>query len=81
MRVTFLWSGLILSLPILSSPSSRAKDGYDLWLRYQELPAQCRSTYGKSLRSLVTPENPSPTLAAARTSAVSPPDPVLTKTK
>ncbi len=72
MRVALLWSGLILPLLILSSPSSRAEDDYDLWLRYQELPAQWRSTYGKSLRSLVTPENPSPTLAAARTIAVSP---------
>ncbi len=40
MRVALLWSGLILPLLILSSPSSRAEDGYDLWLRYQELPVQ-----------------------------------------
>ncbi|MBB3062489.1 alpha-glucuronidase family glycosyl hydrolase [Microbulbifer rhizosphaerae] len=66
MRVGALWCRLILPLLILSSPFSRAEDGYDLWLRYQELPAEWRSANAKSLRSLVAPQNPSPTLAAAR---------------
>ncbi|MCW8125858.1 alpha-glucuronidase family glycosyl hydrolase [Microbulbifer halophilus] len=58
-------AALLLSIALALSPSSRAEDGYDLWLRYKAVEPQWRQTYAASTRQLVLPQRQSPTLRAA----------------
>ncbi|MGH8185316.1 MAG: alpha-glucuronidase family glycosyl hydrolase [Steroidobacteraceae bacterium] len=56
----------LLALPLaLIAGSASAEDGYDLWLRYQPLPAEIRATYQPAAAQLLMP-TPSPTLSVAK---------------
>ncbi len=48
------------------APFLAAEDGYRLWLRYDPLPETVRSDYAAAFTEIVTPANPSPTVALAR---------------
>ena len=63
---------LILTSAFLLSSALRAEDGYRLWLRYEPItdPAW-RTAYAGAFSEIVVPENPRPTIAAARDELVS----------
>ena len=57
----FIWA---LCAAFFVQPAA-AEDGYELWLRYQPLPADQRDRYAGATTQLVMP-TPSPTLVAAK---------------
>jgi alpha-glucuronidase len=63
LRTLTLVGTVILGLS-LARPAP-AEDGYDLWLRYAELPAAARERTGDRFRRIVAPSASSPTIDAA----------------
>jgi len=58
---------LLVALVLLASARLNAEDGYRLWLRYDLVgDAPLKAAWGDAISEIVVPDNPRPTLAAAR---------------
>ncbi|HWN39071.1 MAG TPA: alpha-glucuronidase family glycosyl hydrolase [Gammaproteobacteria bacterium] len=64
-RVVLAVGALLLAAAL--SPSARAEDGYDLWLRYRPLAAERREAVTRMAAAIVSPAQVSATMSAAVT--------------
>ncbi len=65
MTASWILAALTLAIMILAAPTVHAEDGYDLWLRYQPLPAAQARTYRTQATQLLM-DATTPMRAAAR---------------
>lgn len=56
---------LALGLLLMTAPTARAEDGYDLWLRYKPVEASARASYA-ARAAAIAPTRDDPTLKVAR---------------
>ena len=61
--------GLALAFTLVAGASSKAEDGYRLWLRYESLPPQTIQSYRPRITAVVVPGD-SATLAVVRTELI-----------